>query len=564
MKTILKGASILTAILMFSMVLTPALAAVPPVPYERWGVADVNDAYITSWIDGVSYGNDVTGVSSGAYSIDTAGDGDSSDNVKNGGTQGAGDVIRYARGNLTGATGIFFTETDSPWSVGGSTNGALTSGTSVNLLKISIVASQSGLSTDDYIALYNPTGVSVDATGYSLAVGTGAASAILAGDIAGNTNPIPASGLLYIDMTAAKWGGLSTTGNSIQLYYGVNIIDRVEYGTIATEPQNTMMPNAAAPTSGNEIYRTPTYATDSNDCLVDFGSQAASLPSAGGTTPSNVWANKTAGVVRLEWSGGAAPFEIFISNNVDGTGFNFASANETTSDMFWTHSVLGDGNSYSYIVLGEGDAVTPHPNMAFKLAKQISQPGGAHINWVAVPYVSELTNLGEVATDISSTASITWQVRAWDSANQNYKEVIYDDLGMVWVGDTTFAIGPGDAVLIFCNQAAGIWDVVGSHDSGYSVSVAQPGGAHINWIGLPANHATLNLGAAAGDISPTASISWQVRAWDTANQNYKEVIYDDLGMVWVGDTTFVLGPCDAILIFCNQAPGSYVPTCTTP
>jgi len=129
MKTIMKGASILTAILMVSMIFSPVFGA-PVLPFERWGVAydggtPISTGLVTSWIDGVEYGSNTTSAS-GDVNIETSGDSTDSAGVKTGGY--AGDSISYARDHLTGATGTFFTETDS-WSVGGSNHADLNVGT---------------------------------------------------------------------------------------------------------------------------------------------------------------------------------------------------------------------------------------------------------------------------------------------------------------------------------------------------------------------------------------------------------------------------------------------------
>ena len=163
------------------------------------------------------------------------------------------------------------------------------SGVTINLLKISIVADNSGLTTSDYIVLYNPTGITVDATQYSLAVGTGGPTAITAGDIPTDLaqyddTDILTTEYLYIDM--AGWGGLSTVGNSIQLSFAGNVIDRVEYGAIALEPENTLLVNELTGpwTGGQEIYRQNGPGGDTNECEFDFGTQAATLPIAVLTT----------------------------------------------------------------------------------------------------------------------------------------------------------------------------------------------------------------------------------------------------------------------------------------
>jgi hypothetical protein len=166
---------------------------------------------------------------------------------------------------------------------GGSTNGNLNDlAGSPGLVKINNVSSQSTLSgVTDYVVIHNPTGGAVDVTGWEIAIGVAAGATIDAGDLVGglyawdNLN-IPAGGFLALDM--ANWGGLSNTANSIKLIAsGGWIVDRVEYGTIGASPEETIMGNAVNPASGQEIYRT-TAGTDTNQCDVDFATQANWLP----------------------------------------------------------------------------------------------------------------------------------------------------------------------------------------------------------------------------------------------------------------------------------------------
>jgi hypothetical protein len=205
MKTqIMKGASILTAVMMLTMAVSTTLAA-PPIPFTRLGDTAYNTQLICSWIDGVEYGN-VTSTGTGYIELDTVGDDTVPDTTKTGGI--AGDVIQYSVGRLTGATARFFAPAENDvWSAGGTFTGDLTAdGADTILLKIDVVASQATVGITDYIIIYNPHTATVDVTLYSLAVGTAAAQAIAAGDytIAGlvpaNVNPIPAGGSLVIKM----------------------------------------------------------------------------------------------------------------------------------------------------------------------------------------------------------------------------------------------------------------------------------------------------------------------------------------------------------------------------
>jgi hypothetical protein len=157
-------------------------------------------------------------------------------------------------------------------------------------LKINNVSDQSAKLDGDFVVIYNPTGAAVDITTFSLAVGTAAPIAIGADDIytgigGWNVNPVPAAGYIAISMT--DWGNLGDSANSIKISQTATgyIVDRVEYGTIATEPENTKMTNAGATAAAQEIHRT-TAGTDTNSCSVDFAVGPEYLP--GGDPPPTI------------------------------------------------------------------------------------------------------------------------------------------------------------------------------------------------------------------------------------------------------------------------------------
>jgi hypothetical protein len=282
----MKGASLIVVAAMVAMVFAGVQAA-PVMPYTRFGDGSPNLApvstLITAWIDGVEYGQN-TSSATGTYTIETTGDELSTTTVKEGGVNT--NTIYYVLGGhlTTASVGQFASQTDT-YTAGAIVEGALSdSATTERYLKINNVSSQSTITggPTDYVVIWNPAGATATITDYSLAVGTAASQAIIAGDIptglyAWNVATVPASGFVVINM--AKWGGLSNTGNSIKLIHTATgfIVDRVEYGTIATQPENTILTDAANPASGNEIHRT-TAGTDTNSCSVDFTSGANWLP----------------------------------------------------------------------------------------------------------------------------------------------------------------------------------------------------------------------------------------------------------------------------------------------
>jgi|GEM_PF-4544471 len=258
-------------------------------PFNRWGYAyddtgvPLEGELITAWVEGVSYGSVVTMMApnAGLFTIDTDADHNASDNIKDGGYDG--ETVYYAHGDLT-TGGIFFNETDV--FVSGGTNMLAANLHEVSdtpaLLKINNVSSQSTYAITDYIVIHNPTASSVDAGDYSISVAETAPNPITTGIIPvelsdWNDIMIPPNGYLAIDM--ASWGGLDAAGNSVKLIETARgfVVDRVEYGAIMNEPENSVMPNALAPAAGQEIRRN-TAGLDTNDCSADYTIGSQYLP----------------------------------------------------------------------------------------------------------------------------------------------------------------------------------------------------------------------------------------------------------------------------------------------
>ena len=172
-KQIMKGASILTIVMMIGVVFTPLAGAFPIQPDNRFGVAYDSGAspivgdYVLGFIDGVQYGLSAATDGSGYFMIDVAGYDPIIPVPKSGGDDTISDLIQYVRSPaITGLTtadgGTFFTETR-----------LFTPGTSVNLdlnevasspalLKIDrVITSGSWAADGNCFAIYNPTGADV-------------------------------------------------------------------------------------------------------------------------------------------------------------------------------------------------------------------------------------------------------------------------------------------------------------------------------------------------------------------------------------------------------------------
>ena len=265
-------------------------------------------------------------------------------------------------------------------------------------------------------------------------------------------------------------------------------------------------------------------------------------------SPSFIELTKTGGVVRLEWGDGAGPFEIFVSNQVDGSGFNFASPTDTTSNFYWEHDVLGDGNSYSYIVRGQGN--TTASNIAWKLSCVINSTTSTDQNWVSLPYANPYSTLSDIGYDIGSDKIS--KVGYWNTINQEWRTVIWDSLFEVWDGEDD-PVKPGMAIFVICKEGQDFtWDIVGSHIDNYGIEINSTATIDQNWISVP-YHVTYgklsDIGEEIGHTVISKVVAWSVLIPQV--QNYRSVWYDDLFEVWDGeDDDFMPGM--GIMLVCND------------
>ncbi len=388
MKTqLIKGASFMTAMLFVSMLMAPVLAA-PLLPFDRLGDTTQNNAIVCSWIDGVEYGRATTS-GTGYLDISTAGDETDQTTEKTGGN--AGDIIQYSVGDLTGATGAFFAVAENDNFVTGSSfTGDLTIDAATNLLKIDVLASQSTVTgLPDYILIYNPTGGAVDASTYSLQVAAGSVLAIATGDIptgltVNNNINIPAGGSLVIDMT--RWGGLGNA-NAVKLIRttGSRVVDRVEYGAIAAEPENTIMTNAANPASGQEIYRIGTHQ-DTNQCAADFQTRVQTVvrdttqPTVLSTVPTNTATGvliTQSVIITFSESMNTGSFTYTCSPNPGGWNPTWSTVTFANDRVTLTHTNFAYNTLYTFTITAAtdlvGNALNPTP-YAWTFTTELAPP----------------------------------------------------------------------------------------------------------------------------------------------------------------------------------------------
>jgi hypothetical protein len=211
--------------------------------------------------------------------------------------------------------------------------------------------------------------------------------------------------------------------------------------------------------------------------------------------------------IQLEWDEipDANVYNIYESNRVNGTGFNFASS---------TYSVPGDGegkiiyqlagkysdsNSYSWIVRAANgteentDVPATGGNMAYKLVKTLTIGTGvvnAAFNFIALPMVLNITN----GNDTNNAAALRSDMRSfgnpinsinsirrWNSNTGNWE--IRTDVG------TNFTLKAGEAYIVEPTVASVTYKVVGAHNqsaNAYNLIISNGTVTpSLNYIALP-------------------------------------------------------------------------------
>jgi hypothetical protein len=228
---------------------------------------------------------------------------------------------------------------------------------------------------------------------------------------------------MVINMT--KWGGLSNTGNSIKLISTTNtrIVDRVEYGSIATSPENTLMSNAANPASGQEIYRNG--HADTNMCAADFLSRAQTIvrdttaPTSSVDAISPYWKNTSPLTITATAAdtGGSTVAYVqlwyrYAANNATwGAWTQFA--NDTASPWSFSFTFPG-GNGYYQFYTRAGDAVGNYeaaPGAADQICGYDNVAPASSVTTIS-PYWRTTSPITVVATGTDATSGIA-NIQLW-------------------------------------------------------------------------------------------------------------------------------------------------------
>ncbi len=348
-------------------------------PYDETGVLIVADEWLTSWIDGVEYGRNLTYSYDFNiwYDIDTHGDWmlnlttPETPWVKEGGN--IDDPIMYAWGDFTEIdpdpegdgvfnSGVF--EESQLWMT------TLVVREDLNLSatqppmypKISWIVPEPDDGLLDYVLIYTKDPF-FDMSGFYLEKNDGSLNGPVQ-TLSGESN---ATAYFYASLDDIDLHGcgdeLKLVWNNTGPAFGGRdiIVDRVEWnatvgGCHYFEPDNTIMTDAAAPSFGSAIHRTgsfPVYADDTNDNEHDFVEEI-SWPRPVISPP---W------VTILTPQGG----DVLAGDSGEGLTWIAYDDNALNSMLrFWVNYSLDDGGTWAPAVLGLsqpffgwGDAVTP-------------------------------------------------------------------------------------------------------------------------------------------------------------------------------------------------------------
>ncbi len=393
-----------------------------------------------------------------------------------------------------------------------------------------------------------------------------------------------------IELVWADPNGNVAGGNAV-------VIDRVEYGSINTEPANTIMPNAVKVSgAGKALKRAGTVSspTDTENCSSDFSEVDADYPLLWTAQPVyNLWVEKDTvnGDAILHWDDAGSPpggYNIYESTDPLAAWPWTALATGVNGTSYTHASAVSDANSHFYIVRAtDGSTEGGNSSMAF-VAKfdVVNNADKGDINWVSIPdeifaAARDLNGDGKLsASDIvidieggtgDGTNTKIDQIAYWDANGQttgavySYTEDPFSGNG--W-GGTDFTITPGMAVSLQATSSF-TWVTNGtdSGTNGYDI-INNADKGDINWVSVPftikdmngdgkitASDIVLQIEGGTGDGTNTKID--QIAYWDANGQttgavySYTEDPFSGNG--W-GGTDFTITPGMAVSL---QATSSF-------
>jgi len=381
-------------------------------------------------------------------------------------------------------------------------------------------------------------------------------------------NIIPGGQSIYVNLTAIGIN-LALSGDELKLVWsnlgGIGapfngndvVVDRVEYGNQDMEPDNTTMPDATAPAPGWELYRL-IPGQDTNDCSVDFGTQAETAWPT--TIPEQVVVTAThddisyPNDIKLNWTTipTAYGYLIYRDDPFTPIDVNLGLTNTQYVDL----GRYLDSANYIYGVTSwgpGGENRTWEHNIAFKqivtLNDYFTIPGikAGNYNYLSLPYYMNLTsgnNANGLLNDINTYGnplSSATSVGRWDPVGSGG-----------WDTTSNFPLVRGEAYQVIVSDNVD-YKVVGAHRN---VSINLPwtnsvNGGVLNFISLPYHF----IGTAYTDAN---DLLWFLKSFASGPDQVTRVArWDGSTGQWQSKTeigkNFLLTPGEGYLVAAKEA-----------
>jgi hypothetical protein len=271
-----------------------------------------------------------------------------------------------------------------------------------------------------------------------------------------------------------------------------------------------------------------------------------------GTAPGGLTVTRAfPSTVRLDWNtvAGADSYNVYDSGDRFAAFPGGWTMVNTVNNFYEFNTHLDDGMTHYYVVRAFNAAVGESTNstMGVKIDKAFTvNPVGANIYWMSLPYRSEYTTAGDIATELTDTNINI--VAKWDRASQQIISYYY--ARGKWRG-RDFAIAPGDGVYVSA-VASFNWAIVGTDaditlDLPYSPMAFKH---NKHYVSVPYTGAyTLASDIVVdieGGLGPgTNAFIIEVGLWDAGSQSERTYTYTPTG--WAGDN-FSISPGDGVYI----------------
>ncbi len=570
----------ITMLMVFSAV---TVIGAPPQPFVRQGTAKdgtgsalPNGDTVSAWADGVEYATNVTYYSDGSYKLTVPGNDSATEK------DGAANNELLIYWMYDGSNWYIANEVDN-WVTQGDVLGNLTFASSGQpyMAKLWELVPQPA-SGNDFLWIAAPS--NWDPTDYSLANDDGWSMTLTTSNTLYKQNQAGTWSAWYVDLggdvlaNADEMKLVWTDPNGVIAGGNAVPIDRVEYGGQTVSPDNTIMPDAAAPGSDQGIIRKnssandPLTAQDTENCTADFYVKAADYPVMWEPTATpNLWVEKNGNDAILHWDAA-----VDGNGNSPPGGYNIYESNSSLAAWPWQTIATGvsglsytdtgavsDSDNHFYIVRAtDGSTEGGNSSMAFVAKFNVVKASAGTTNWVSIPdevfaMARDITGDGtltasDIVTDIeggtgSGTNTKISQIAVWDASGQTIGAQYYYSGGFdnEWIGKD-FTITPGMAVQMEASSSF-TWAINGTDNgtAGYSIVKATSGTT--NWVSVPFTLKDMNgdgvitasdivIQIEGGTGSGTNTKISQIAVWDASGQTIGAQYYYSGGFdnEWIG------------------------------